>query len=650
MTRLDHDANVAPWLELAHDRELTVRFCELDGECRLDLDHLRSLLSERTRVVAFPWASNAVGTVTPGRRDRRARARGGRARVGRRGALRAAPPDRRRGRRRDVLLCSPYKFFGPHLGLAFGRRELLERWRPYKVRPAPDAPARPPARDGHARPRAARRLRRGGRVPRVGRLGLRPPRTRRALGQRFLDGLPDGWTLHGPPTMEGRVPTFAITSAAESPAGRRAQARRGRLRGLARRLLRASRSSRPRPAGRRASASASSTRTPRTRSTGCSALERLAGRRRGRPMRRSRRSSDVRDPGPRARDVAADRADVADPITLARGESYHTRRPTRRVASHRSLERKLGAKPGARSSSSSPRARARRAAVKATLAPADGLWIAWPKKASKLETDLDFAAVQAGGPRRRPRRQQELRDRRRLAGAAVRLPPRRPVAVTAGHTGRDRRRTHAYASAMAHRANARPRSLVWATDIDVLAVDRVVERRDGYLVVRSPSHPAFYWGNLLLFHDPPAAGDGARWEALFEEAFGDEPGVRHARSRGIASTARSARRARSSSPGATTSRRPSAWWPSRPACAPPAREPRGRRPRARPAPADGDLWDGSSSSRSPVARGARRAGASGLLPRAAGRPARAVPRRTRRLVRRARPGRAEGRRRAAASW
>ena len=53
-TRLDHDANVSPWLELAHDRGLTVQFAEIDDECRLDLDHLRSLLSERTRVVAFP--------------------------------------------------------------------------------------------------------------------------------------------------------------------------------------------------------------------------------------------------------------------------------------------------------------------------------------------------------------------------------------------------------------------------------------------------------------------------------------------------------------------------------------------------------------------------------------------------------------------
>jgi ribosomal protein S18 acetylase RimI-like enzyme len=72
-----------------------------------------------------------------------------------------------------------------------------------------------------------------------------------------------------------------------------------------------------------------------------------------------------------------------------------------------------------------------------------------------------------------------------------------------------------------------PRSLVWATDIDVLPVDRVIERRDGYLVVRSPSNPAHFWGNLLLFDEPPAAGDASRWEACFEDAFGSDPRVRH---------------------------------------------------------------------------------------------------------------------------
>jgi ribosomal protein S18 acetylase RimI-like enzyme len=72
-----------------------------------------------------------------------------------------------------------------------------------------------------------------------------------------------------------------------------------------------------------------------------------------------------------------------------------------------------------------------------------------------------------------------------------------------------------------------PRSLVWATSIDVLGVDHVVERRDDHLLIRSPSSPSFYWGNLLLFDAPPQPGDAERWESIFTEAFADEPRVRH---------------------------------------------------------------------------------------------------------------------------
>jgi ribosomal protein S18 acetylase RimI-like enzyme len=72
-----------------------------------------------------------------------------------------------------------------------------------------------------------------------------------------------------------------------------------------------------------------------------------------------------------------------------------------------------------------------------------------------------------------------------------------------------------------------PRSLVLATDIDVLAIDHTVIRRDGYLVVRSPSNPAFWFGNFLVFDDPPGPGDGERWERLFAREFADEPRVRH---------------------------------------------------------------------------------------------------------------------------
>lgn len=68
---------------------------------------------------------------------------------------------------------------------------------------------------------------------------------------------------------------------------------------------------------------------------------------------------------------------------------------------------------------------------------------------------------------------------------------------------------------------------MWATDIDKLPSDRIVQRRDGYLVVRTPSNPSFWWGNLLLFDDPPAAGDRTRWEQLFDVELGDEPRIEH---------------------------------------------------------------------------------------------------------------------------
>ncbi|MGH2891870.1 MAG: hypothetical protein ACRDPM_01190, partial [Solirubrobacteraceae bacterium] len=72
-----------------------------------------------------------------------------------------------------------------------------------------------------------------------------------------------------------------------------------------------------------------------------------------------------------------------------------------------------------------------------------------------------------------------------------------------------------------------PRSLVWATNIDVLSPERVVSRRGGYLAVRSPTNPTFWWGNLLVFDDAPGPGDGERWETLFAAEFADQPRVTH---------------------------------------------------------------------------------------------------------------------------
>ena len=140
VTRLDHDGNVSPWLQLARDLDLVVRFADIHDDCTLDPDDLERQLSGRTRIVAFPWASNAVGTVTDVRRiaelahDAGALAWVDAVHYGPHGPIDVAAVGV------DVLVCSPYKFFGPHLGLFYGRRELLEGWRPYKVRPAPDEP------------------------------------------------------------------------------------------------------------------------------------------------------------------------------------------------------------------------------------------------------------------------------------------------------------------------------------------------------------------------------------------------------------------------------------------------------------------------------------------------------------------------------
>jgi len=215
-TRLDHDGNVSPWLELAHDKELVVRFAEIDDECRLDLDQLASLLSERTRVVAFPYASNAVGTVTPAAEIAAlAHEAGALAWID---AVHYGPhgPIDVQAIGVDVLLCSPYKFYGPHLGLAFGRRELLESWRPYKVRPADPFPV------GHRYETGtlAHELLAGfvAAVEYLEDVGWEFITSHeRDLGDRFLDGLPGAWTLHGIPTMDGRVPTFAITHGELSP-------------------------------------------------------------------------------------------------------------------------------------------------------------------------------------------------------------------------------------------------------------------------------------------------------------------------------------------------------------------------------------------------------------------------------------------------
>jgi cysteine desulfurase family protein (TIGR01976 family) len=137
VTRLDHDANVAPWLALEEERGVRVRWVDIHREdCTLDLTGLERALGPRTRLVAVGLASNAVGTLNPAARIvAMAHAAGALTYVD---AVHAAPhvPLDVTALGTEFLVCSPYKFFGPHLGLLYGRRDVLERIDAYKVRPA----------------------------------------------------------------------------------------------------------------------------------------------------------------------------------------------------------------------------------------------------------------------------------------------------------------------------------------------------------------------------------------------------------------------------------------------------------------------------------------------------------------------------------
>ena len=211
VTRLDHDGNVSPWLELAHDLDLKVGFVDVHDDTTVDLQDLEWQLTERTRVVAFPLASNAIGTLTDARsvselaHDAGALAWADAVHYGPHGPIDVAELGV------DVLLCSPYKFFGPHLGLAYVREELADGWRPYKVRPAPTR---------FETGTLPHELLAGfvAAVEYIDSLGWPAIRSyERALGERFLAGLPERCTLHGLPTMDGRVPTFAFTVEGQTP-------------------------------------------------------------------------------------------------------------------------------------------------------------------------------------------------------------------------------------------------------------------------------------------------------------------------------------------------------------------------------------------------------------------------------------------------
>jgi cysteine desulfurase family protein (TIGR01976 family) len=215
-TALDHDANVSPWLEIAHDMDITVRVAGLTEDLELDYTDLENQLSDRTRVVAFPVAANSVGTAPDVRRVvDLAHSAGALAWAD---AVHYAPhgPIDVAEWGVDVLICSPYKYYGPHMGLAFGKRELLESWRAYKVRPAANEPVGHRFEHGTAQ----HELLAGfvAAVEYVGSLGWDAILGHeRALGAKFLAQLPENVELYGLPVMDGRVPTFCFNVAGRSP-------------------------------------------------------------------------------------------------------------------------------------------------------------------------------------------------------------------------------------------------------------------------------------------------------------------------------------------------------------------------------------------------------------------------------------------------
>jgi len=218
LTRVDHDGNVAPWLLAAEDRGLTVRFADIDPDsCTIDVDDFAAQLSPRTRIAAFNWASNGAGTISEaGRLCKLAREAGAISYVD---AVQYAPhgPADVHALGCDFLACSAYKFFGPHVGVLYGRGELLASIEPYRVRPA-DYP--PPQNwetgtvnlEGIAGTAAAARY--------LTSLGWDAVSTHeRSLTKRIIDGLDaiPGVTQYGTRDLDRRVATVVFTVEGRSP-------------------------------------------------------------------------------------------------------------------------------------------------------------------------------------------------------------------------------------------------------------------------------------------------------------------------------------------------------------------------------------------------------------------------------------------------
>lgn len=211
-TRLDHDANVSPWLALAERTCAPVRWIDITAEGLLDLSSVTEAITTPTRLVTFPLASNALGTVVdPAPIVAAARAVGAITVMDAVHGASHVPVDRQ-GMGVDVVFCSPYKFFGPHAGVMAADPDLLAALKPDKVRPSPEigperwqtATASFETIAGCAA--AARYLLEDVPLPAI-----------TAHEQTPDTGVPGAvvpapsWTLHGPTGSAGRTPTFAIT-------------------------------------------------------------------------------------------------------------------------------------------------------------------------------------------------------------------------------------------------------------------------------------------------------------------------------------------------------------------------------------------------------------------------------------------------------
>src|SRR6266581_117979 len=138
VTTLDHDANVAPWRAL-EEKGAVIRQVDIrEEDCTLDTEDLKRKITAKTKLVAVGYASNMVGTINPiAEITKLAHAAGALMFVD---AVHFAPHGLIDVKELDCdfLVCSPYKFFGPHMGTLYGKREHLLRFKPFKVRPAPE--------------------------------------------------------------------------------------------------------------------------------------------------------------------------------------------------------------------------------------------------------------------------------------------------------------------------------------------------------------------------------------------------------------------------------------------------------------------------------------------------------------------------------